>query len=223
MGRLAGRFLLHVIGWLPAAFLAWLAAPFLIPEGLREQTLGLYLLHGLRAGIAIGTLALALRTAQRAAQAEASAWKILFTGTLFLVGMVGSFLWGALLPTRDLRRSCHQGPLLPNICERYSGGFSPDIPFFRLQRGELAGAPCPSTQTATLTWDFGPEARDLYAAPCPSALAEQNGRCFLAEWTEGSGGRFLGLVAFDSGCERGLELYGRGAPVESRRERLPSF
>lgn len=218
-----GRFLLHVIGWLPAAFLAWLAAPFLIPEGLREQTMGLYLLHGLRAGIAIGTLALALRTAQRAAQAEASAWKILLTGALFLGGMAGSFLWGALLPTRDLKRSCHPGPIVSSICERYSGGFAPDIPFFRLQRGALVSGACPSTQTATLTWDFGPEAHDLYAAPCPGALSEQNARCFQDDWTEGNGGGYLGLVAFDSGCEQGLELYGRGAPAQARRERLPSF
>jgi hypothetical protein len=223
MGNLIGRFLLHVIGWLPAAFLAWLASPFLIPELLRGQALGLHLLHLLRAGIVVGALAVAWRTAQTASQTEPKAWKILLTGVLFLAGMAGSFLWGALLPTRDLTRSCRTGPIFPEICERYSGGFSPDIPFFRLQRGELANGACPLAQTSTLTWDFGPQTRDLHPAPCPAGLQSANARCFQDEWTEGGGSRYLGLVAFDSGCQVGLELYGRGQAARDRQERLPAF
>lgn len=215
---MAGRFLIHVIAWLPVAFLAWLGAPFVIPEAWRAESTGYYLVTLLHTAIICAVLFLAGRAAQKEVAERIGALRGLVLGLLYLAAMLLSFLWGALLPTREVTRRCHDGPIGGSVCERYAGGFAPDIPFYRLQVGRITPGACPATLTSTLSWNLGSEDRALHPAPCPAGLL--GAQCYEERWAGSSSGEMVLFVAFDAECERGLELYGRGRVALSRRDRL---
>lgn len=215
---MVGRLLLHAVGWAPGAALAWLGAPFLIPETWRVTSLGVHALSVLHVLIVFALLFVAGRSAAAESTAAPGALRVLATGVVFLGASLGSLFWAGLAPTRDVERRCHGGPIGGAACERYTQGFSPDIPFYRLQLGEVAPGACPAPGVSTITWPLGDEPRELQLTPCPDGLAGD--RCFEARWTGVSSGQMILLVAFEPSCERGLELFGRGDAAHARRARL---
>lgn len=213
-----GRFVLHVVAWAPGAALAWLAAPFLVPESWRTTSLGVHAHSVLQLLVVFALVFVAARGAAEEPKPAPGALRVLATGALFLGASLASFFWAGLAPTRSLARRCHDGPIAGVACERYTQGFSPDVPFYRLQTGEVAPGACPAPGVSTLPWPLLGELRELQLGACPDGLVGD--RCFEARWTGASSGQMLLLVAFAPACDRGLELFGRGPAALTRRERL---
>lgn len=221
-----GGVLAHLFAWSPAWILLWLLAPLGLPEALRESPAGPTTLTLLRGVLVVAALAWAWRGSRQEPR-PLGALRGLIQGLAVLGGLLLAGFVAVFVPTREVERRCGASGLEAVVCERLTGGFAPDAPYYRLQKGRPSRALCAamSSEGEARVWTFSraDEARPVTPTTCPPALAAEGARCFEAEWRTPNGSDYLGLIALDPACERGVVLLGRGTVVRERRATIRGF
>lgn len=220
------RLLAQLFAWSPASILLWIFSPDAVPEALRESPSGPVVLFALRTTIVAASLVWAWHGARKE-PAPATALRTLVSGLAVLGGLLACGFAAVFIPTREIDRRCGAAALEEVVCERFTFGFSPDAPYYRLHKGRPSSALCAamSSNEAPRTWTFSwrDDPQVVQDTTCPAALASEGARCFETEWRAPNGSHFLGMIALDRACEGAVLLTGRGQLVRDRRDRIRGF